>query len=162
MMHRSSSSSWMDTSLVSSQKHPRRTGRETPPSQDVQDVSTYDISAFPVPSTAPGRLFHHQGDFKGCRGFTCLLLPRPGHQHLLPFVVFHTADKTSGIQDVLSKTTRAKVSHGASQHGNKHALFSRHVSICFPSTLRGEEGQRYYLFRNAISPSVPACSKPKG
>lgn len=103
----------------------------------------YGISTFPALSTTPGGHFHYQGNFKWLQRIVFPYVPPAPclrHLRLLPFAVFHAADKTGGIQGVLSKTMRAKMSHEASQHDNKHALFPRHVSICFLFTLAGQGG----------------------
>ena len=92
---------------------------------------------------AQGALFHRQGNFKWLqRAVLPYVPPVPCLRCLclLPFVVIHAADKTSGIQGVLSKTMRAKIARGSSQHDNKHTLFSRHVSVCFLFTLAGQGG----------------------
>lgn len=148
--HRSPSSSWLETSLVSSQKHPRGAGKPhhltalvvSPPHR------LYNISAFPTLPTSPGRLFPHEANPKWLQRVVFPYVPPPPcprHLCLLPSVVSHAADKTSGIQDVLSKTMRAKISHGASQHDHKHTLFSRCVSLRFLLMLVGRGGATLLL-----------------
>lgn len=108
----------------------------------------YDISTFPTLTTSPGRLFPCEGNLKWLqRVFFPFVPPAPCQRHLclLPIVVSHTADKTSGIHNVLSKTMRAKIFHGASQHDHKHTLFSRCVSLCFLLMLVGQGGATLLL-----------------
>lgn len=67
----------------------------------------------------------------------CLLLLALGR---LLFDISHAADKTVGFRRFFSKTTKANTSYGTSRHGNKQALFSRRVSICFLLMLAGQGG----------------------